>query len=59
MTRELVAVPVSAVAPRGPAAGCWARTQSPTRSSAARGDEDAAQRPRTVLECERSCGDGH
>ena len=34
----------SSRAPRGAAGGCWARTQEPTRSSAARGDEDAAKK---------------
>ena len=47
------------VTPRVVTGGCWARTQEATRSSAARADEDAAQRRRMPLECHRIHGEGH
>jgi hypothetical protein len=49
----LVGDAADTAAPRAPGGGCRARTQEPTRSSAARGDEDTARRRRTVLECGR------
>src|ERR671934_256843 len=39
------------LAPRAATGGCHARTQEPTRSSATRGDEDAAWRRQGPLEC--------
>ena len=49
----------SSCAPRGVTGGCRARTQEPTRSSAARGDEDAARRRQGRLECTRVSESGH
>ena len=50
---------VNPVPPRVTTGGCCARTQEPKRSSAARGDEDAAQRRRGSLEWQRSNDSGH
>src|SRR5207248_10568661 len=55
----LVVVPANTLAPRGVTDGCSARKQEPTRSSSVRGDDDAAECRRGLLECERICGGGH
>jgi len=50
---------VDVVAPRGVPGGWLARTQEPTRSSAALGDEDAARRRPECLECDGIRGAEH
>jgi SAM-dependent methyltransferase len=57
--RLLVSRVGNSVAQRAVVGGCCGRTQEPTRSSATRGDEDAAQRCRGLLECRPISDSGH